>query len=178
MEGQASKKLPYLLIKFSLFGAVFFFLHYLSLLTFFLFLLLPGSPIFLCEQQEEHEIWNMSDLNSNLHLATYIYMIQGKLHLMLLSLVFKPSCKTGHECRKVKSVNARRIPSKCNTVKHLAKLLLVSRGRNCRSFLASPSTAHYSTPFHSPLKWLMANLCVDLTMAISLFSQTLVYILL
>ena len=69
-----------------------------------------------------------SDLNSNLHLATYICMTQGKLHLMLLSFVFKPSCKTEHECQKMKSVNAHRIPSKYNTVKALSKVVAGLKG--------------------------------------------------
>ena len=39
----------------------------------------PCLPFFVCEKQEEHEIWSVSHLNSNLNLATYVCAALGEL---------------------------------------------------------------------------------------------------
>lgn len=64
----------------------------------------PYPPFFLCEQQKEHEIWSVRDLNPDLNLAMYMCVVQ-RVKPDISEPCFRAHCKIENECLEMKSVN-------------------------------------------------------------------------
>lgn len=135
----------------------FFFLHYLSLLTFLFFFYFPAH-LFSCVSSRKNVKFGICQTWIQIFTWPHTFVWPRESYTWCCWALFSsPVVKQNMNAKRWSQLMHTESLASITQWRHLAKLLLVSRGRNCRFFLVSPPMAHYPIPFHSQLKQLIVN---------------------